>query len=852
MVKIGDRVVVEGSIQDTAVVRFVGLTKFSGGTWVGVELDHKPGRNNGSIDGIEYFSMVGRSDKVNYGLFTRVDNIRPLTKINGNKDIDRNSPETPGIIPELKNKIESLTSKYSSLKGTFVSATESYNTTIEELQQTIDNLTLAELDLTSQLNETSKKFQIVVDENITLKESLTRLKENRNLDNDTHSSLLLNQNGEEYDTESLARENKLLRMKVQNLENSSNEILKQYEDCLNSNTDTLKTNIELEDNIKKLMEESKYDKNLIQELSLKVEATDNSDNIIDYLTETNNKMTREIEDLKGELSIYGNKNKDFLEEQSSWNEAETYLQKQIEDLKSDLNNKTTLLETEYEKNISLTRELEKIQNSVYVTQSYEIDGLKQSLDNSQKIIETSKCYKQFADSYLNSKEKSLNISYIQLQILTTIAKSTQKLNQGGVPMAPVLFYFQLIESTLTFFQDGQYFSSTDLILPFITDLCTVSIWKNQIMNNNINIKDYNINTFLKFISKDETLNSNLYYITRLLIDLLENIFLNILEDLKSTADDENISETYASILECLEISNRLQQMITPKSMIIKYDDNKNKDQFVQLLRHLHDIFVDSTDYNNIHRCMELIKQYLFIVRNLMGNNINIKIENTTDTGTLLPQIRILKNSTADSSANSRNNISNLEQDLISELKLKIKVLNTKVEESKFKDDANIRLKDNIKSLTTKLSDENNKVRSFDEKMNKMKYKLDELNLESVQLIKDKTLTGTLMSKTDIEKMDLISQLDHLKSDIIDKIIDDESEVESSNTLLNWLKQDKLASETQRTPIKKTSNSYYRKSEILMRNLNILVDKLPTADSFQIQQQDMIIKNIIDDLVYSDM
>lgn len=57
-----------------ATVRFVGTTQFAAGTWVGVELDSPIGKNNGSVQGVVYFSC-----RMNYGLFLREENVIPLT-----------------------------------------------------------------------------------------------------------------------------------------------------------------------------------------------------------------------------------------------------------------------------------------------------------------------------------------------------------------------------------------------------------------------------------------------------------------------------------------------------------------------------------------------------------------------------------------------------------------------------------------------------------------------------------------------------------------------------------------------------------------------------------------------------
>ena len=68
---VGDRVLVTEN-QLSAVVRFVGTTKFSHGLWIGCELteDDDEGKNSGIVKGVTYFECA--EDK---GLFVRIGNL---------------------------------------------------------------------------------------------------------------------------------------------------------------------------------------------------------------------------------------------------------------------------------------------------------------------------------------------------------------------------------------------------------------------------------------------------------------------------------------------------------------------------------------------------------------------------------------------------------------------------------------------------------------------------------------------------------------------------------------------------------------------------------------------------------
>ncbi|KAG0234547.1 Kinesin protein 1B [Actinomortierella wolfii] len=60
---IGDRVIVE-SMGLSGFLRFLGPTEFKTGTWAGIELDTPTGKNDGSVNGIEYFQC-----RPKYGIF---------------------------------------------------------------------------------------------------------------------------------------------------------------------------------------------------------------------------------------------------------------------------------------------------------------------------------------------------------------------------------------------------------------------------------------------------------------------------------------------------------------------------------------------------------------------------------------------------------------------------------------------------------------------------------------------------------------------------------------------------------------------------------------------------------------
>lgn len=55
-------------------VRFAGATSFSAGKWIGIELFEGNGKNDGTVQGVKYFSC-----KPNYGVFVRPSQVKVIS-----------------------------------------------------------------------------------------------------------------------------------------------------------------------------------------------------------------------------------------------------------------------------------------------------------------------------------------------------------------------------------------------------------------------------------------------------------------------------------------------------------------------------------------------------------------------------------------------------------------------------------------------------------------------------------------------------------------------------------------------------------------------------------------------------
>lgn len=109
---VGCRVIVEGDKHGT--LKYKGRIKSRDSFWVGVELDEPVGNNDGSVDGIEYFSCA-----INYGLFVSLDKVKEEEE-----EEERNLSRASSVEEELPSqssisaKVDSHDKSESSLKFT--------------------------------------------------------------------------------------------------------------------------------------------------------------------------------------------------------------------------------------------------------------------------------------------------------------------------------------------------------------------------------------------------------------------------------------------------------------------------------------------------------------------------------------------------------------------------------------------------------------------------------------------------------------------------------------------------------------------------------------------------------------
>lgn len=855
MVNVGDRVSLKGSIQDSATVKYYGPTEFAAGHWAGVELDHKVGRNDGSIDGVRYFTMADRGDGVVHGLFTRLSNIEPLkqSKNTLSKEVSVDPNQTnESLIIQLQDKDK----EYSLLQNKFAESRQKYEMHIEELQLTVDRLTLKDIDSNTDMSIIREQLDSIKDENIKLKEKVDSLEDK--LENGENMEILDGEYTDETEPQELLRQNRYLNAKIKKLEVSSNDILQQYEESLDDNTKLLKDCIELKETVSNLKDENEQNQRLINELSEKFEAQENSGSIIDYLTESNNKLNETIKTLENEIYDYKQTIEMFNKSQSNHDNMAFDLQRKLETTDIELNKNISLLEDEYEKNITLTERLQTLTNTVYTTQRNEIRGLENKVQALQDDVNNEKVFKRFGEYYLNTNIRSPEHMQTQLQLLKFMLEENNDGDSRSSIANYILLYFNIFELIIHFLKFPQDETVPGMADEFVDRLFNFSKWRSSILERRFEQHDYNVNVLIDFISK-YSLPKQLNFALLLLDGVFKDIIPNVFTTLRNDIDSRSMSNLYSIVL----LNEDLIQKILPraKNEQCQVESKEDIQVFSNLLEELFEVFLEM-DVDKYVSVMSDIKQYL----EKLNQQQEYICEHTEQNG-FLNKKDLSEPTVKELMSSPMNTKTNPHDELINELKLKINILTEKSNESRLKEGINIQLKDDIQKLTSKLEKETGKVEHYNKELNTVTGKLEEIKLDSLQLIKDKKLVGTLMNHNDINKLDLITEIHYLKDNLLTKIDvhNSENAIKKVSSSLEWLKKDKeMCERNQYTrgakvyPMSKSQQYHDQNMDRLLDSVTGLVSSIQvglqppyndqTKLKCRIQRHDNIVKNVISELV----
>lgn len=157
--QLGQKVSVRG---DGGTLRFIGRTQFAPGTWYGVELDTKHGKNDGSVNGVKYFDC-DKKDGL-YGVFVRI-----LLIDTGSTEVAGGNSDLSGTVKQLQTKLrvtsqevekyKALIEKYVSLHKQALERSSNLESSLESAVVDKEYLEDSNSQMTTQLRELQLKFE---------------------------------------------------------------------------------------------------------------------------------------------------------------------------------------------------------------------------------------------------------------------------------------------------------------------------------------------------------------------------------------------------------------------------------------------------------------------------------------------------------------------------------------------------------------------------------------------------------------------------------------------------------------------------------------------------------------------
>ncbi|CAH1122737.1 unnamed protein product [Ceutorhynchus assimilis] len=300
---IGDRVIIKsGQGSKVGTVRYMGLTQFAKGEWIGVELDEPRGKNDGSVNGIRYFEC-----QPGFGIFSPISKVSKSPSNVKPNHCQIHSP-TGGLPPSAMRRAssrESMTSSVSMMSSAStaprrkspttptsttrsVAARAAWQGLLDEKQQHIEQL-LKEKDLDraeatraiSQANEAERKLQDLTQKFLKYREeSVTQIQRhvlmlNELRENCQHlDSQLEDEKKKNEDWQFKYEEAEIMRAHI---EARSDTTSKEYDDLVSEQEKLKKEALEELANIREELQKTKdaqaKNENLIIDLETQVQTT---------------------------------------------------------------------------------------------------------------------------------------------------------------------------------------------------------------------------------------------------------------------------------------------------------------------------------------------------------------------------------------------------------------------------------------------------------------------------------------------------------------------------------------------------------------------------------------------------
>lgn len=382
------------------IVRFMGQTQFAPGIWVGIELNEPLGKNNGSINGVEYFKCANPG---NYGLFASPAIVKLQLAPVVNKEIviietlQKKLYDTVQDIRHQKSQITQLESKQQDLESQ-----------LDQVNLDRDFFQAENEKLSQNLSELQDKYNQLMNELSAVQEELDL---NKQLEEEILNS---SDTADTADVNQLLQKNKFLELALVNLK--STMAAKEVDFSSNVSSETYH----------ELIEKLKMAEETILDLKLQLESVNELDQIIDRLTTDNEDLNQQLNDLKLKFQDL------VILQEISKNTEEVHTE-----IENDMRDKIGLLNDQV---IKKTQIIESLENE------------KKQLENELKniVIPSSRPYKdqnlEAVTLELKSKVRELDYTKLTTDILQAKLSKLQESSSLDLALTTVPILADFLES----------------------------------------------------------------------------------------------------------------------------------------------------------------------------------------------------------------------------------------------------------------------------------------------------------------------------------------------------------------------------------------------------------------------
>lgn len=810
-IKLGSQVTVIAANGACGTVKYIGETKFAEGIWCGIEVDDKRfGRNNGSVNGVEYFEVSTDG----CGLFTKIENVKLL-------DPSSLSSKNSDDVIRLKRIVKLLQQKCIQLKFECeqIKQKTQYSKSTDEsvglLQETVEHLTLREEDLTSQNMELEGlKTQLEGEKNKLLQE-VSLLKENLSCREATDAEI--NQKiiaGTNVDKIDLLRENTRLQKAIDDLERSLTDTIHDYEVLMSEYSDLIETNAVLEDSIQVLntdLENSAID---IRNLQREVDAIKDDKKIVERVTTENNELSLKLAKLESKL-------KDLKKNKS---EHERLLQEsndREEELKKSLKDSEIITE-------NYNFELQKLRSDIErLSENTSANSIDEALIRNDIEIATieeelykNELLKELYMIALPEKEGG-EFFYTQKQFSYFYRKMDDKRIRNSLVEKIQIKFILLMLSEICKCMSFQSHSIDARYTPFNTEVFSIKSWTNYFLEGYIPLENIHIEEIFQFMCDVPILNNNvelsfhilgsicLYMSSILFILYSEGVASeersNQLQVIENYVKDlSEISKDYLSVLEDDQTGKLKYYTFTNSSTttflktfydkVLTQLQPKDNSNLTKVINSLHDItdHISRDDIFDIHEVLSKVEDLDSEHDHISVNSQEMELE-------LLQKQKLLAN----------------KEDYIKELLLKIEILQEKAGKNKELEDLIDSLRIQVRELEKEKTGLNDFIIALKDKLESVKKNLESQKINASRLIVDDGLNETILSYSQVDRNNLISEIKDLRSVIKHKTLVDSTNLKT----FDWL----YANSSKKLESNESQSTFNARLRELNKNVDKIID-----------------------------